>query len=201
MKKRLVIFGCGGHARSVLDVLHKNGEFEEITLVDENAVEYEKIMGHSVVKSYGWQYADSLFPALGNNRKREEIIEAYGEEKFTAIISQTSYLGEGVSWGRGTFVACGAHLGPDVKIGVGCIINTGSVIEHESEIGNYVHVAPGSTVCGRSRIGNRVMLGAGSIVVDKVSIGDDVVIGAGSIVIHDILSPGTYVGVPVRKIK
>lgn len=200
MKKRLVIFGCGGHARSVLDVLHKNGEFEEISLVDENADVYEKIMGHSVVKGYEWQYADFLFPAFGNNKIREEIMEAYGEEKFVAIISQNSYLGESVSWGCGTFVACGAHLGPDVKIGVGCIVNTGSIIEHESKIGNYVHVAPGSTVCGRSRIGNRVMLGAGSIVVDKVSIGDDVVIGAGGVVIHDIIHPGTYVGVPVHRI-
>lgn len=201
MKKNLIVFGCGGHARSVLDVLHKNGEFGEIILVDENALEHEKIMGHAVIKTYRDQEAYFLFPALGDNGKREEMIGVYGKERFTTIVSQTSYLGEGVRLEPGTFIACGAHLGPDVKIGIGCIINTGSIIEHESKLGDYVHIAPGSTVCGRTRIGNRVMLGAGSTVIDKVSIGNDVIIGAGSVVIHDIMIPGTYVGTPAHRIK
>jgi acetyltransferase-like isoleucine patch superfamily enzyme len=35
----------------------------------------------------------------------------------------------------------------------------------------------------------------------NVIIGDDVIIGAQSLVNRDCIEPGTYVGVPVRKIK
>jgi len=49
-------------------------------------------------------------------------------------------------------------------------------------------------------IGDRVFIGVGATVVDGITICADVTIGAGGVVIGDIIDPGTYVGVPVRRV-
>ena len=36
MQDRLVIFGCGGHAKAVLDVVLTNNDYEDIVFVDEH---------------------------------------------------------------------------------------------------------------------------------------------------------------------
>ncbi len=52
---------------------------------------------------------------------------------------------------------------------------------------------------GTTSIGNRVSIGSNATIL-PVRICDDVVIGAGSVVTKDIDLPGTYAGVPARKI-
>ncbi len=201
MKEPIILFGCGGHARSVLDILHTNKVKNKIILVDKNAKENEQIMGHDVLKYYTPQNTSKLFPATGTNKNREKLLLHFGEKNFISIISCTAHISENVSTKAGTLVSHRAFLGTGVQTGLCCIINTGTIIEHEVEIGNYVHIAPGCIICGRSRIGNHVLLGAGSTVIDNITICDHVTTGAGSIIIQDITVPGTYAGVPARKIR
>lgn len=49
-------------------------------------------------------------------------------------------------------------------------------------------------------LGDNVVIGANSVVIGPVKICDNVIIGAMSLVNKDIVAPGVYVGVPVRKI-
>ena len=198
---KLIVFGCGGHARSVLDILSYNQAVNDIVLVDENARENESIMGWPVVKSYCVKSDDLVFSERGNHEQRKNILECFDYCQWFTVISKQAYVAGSAEIKKGTMVAHRAHLGPEAQVGRGSIINTGSIVEHESVIGDYVHVAPGSVVCGRSRIGNYVMLGAGSTVIDRISICDNVIIGAGSVVVMDITDPGTYVGAPAHKIK
>jgi acetyltransferase-like isoleucine patch superfamily enzyme len=44
------------------------------------------------------------------------------------------------------------------------------------------------------------MLGAGAVVIDGVFVTSDVIIGAGGVVVGEIVDPGVYVGVPVRRL-
>lgn len=50
-------------------------------------------------------------------------------------------------------------------------------------------------------MGQRVLIGAGAVVLPGVTIADDVTIGAGSVVPDNIVEPGTYVGMPARRIQ
>ena len=43
--KRLIIFGCGGHARSVVDVFLRKHSGWDLVFVDENALENERGSG------------------------------------------------------------------------------------------------------------------------------------------------------------
>ena len=56
-------------------------------------------------------------------------------------------------------------------------------------------------VAGRAQIGDFVMIGASAVVIDNIKICSHVTVGAGAVVVNDIREPGTYVGVPARKIK
>jgi serine acetyltransferase len=46
-----------------------------------------------------------------------------------------------------------------------------------------------------------VTIGTNAAVLPGINICDNVIIGAGAVVNKDITDPGTYVGVPARKIK
>lgn len=200
---KLIIFGCGGHARSVMNTITDNGEAADIVLVDDNAALNEKIMGFSVVRSYELTEGNSYIVAVGDNTKRKMIYEGIINRSAgspTSIVSRLAHIGQDAVIGNGTIIAPYAYVGPQAQIGDDTIINTGSIIEHETTIGNHTHIAPKVTVCGRSHIGDNVFCGAGSTVIDHINICSDVIIGAGAVVVSDISEPGTYVGIPARKI-
>ena len=91
-------------------------------------------------------------------------------------------------------------MGTSVIIGNNNIINSEAVVEHETIIKNHSHIGPKCVIGGRAEIGNQVFLGLGSKVLHRVKICDNCTIGAGTIVNKDIKYPGTYVGIPARRI-
>ena len=204
MEKKIVIFGCGGHARSIINALLRNHKGAQILLIDENAEADEYVMGCKVQRDYEVKEADEYIIAVGDNGRRRKIYDYLKNNfqgKCVPVISDLACIGIKAYIGSGTFIAPYAYIGPQAKIGCNTIINTGSVVEHEVIIGNHTHIAPHATICGRTRIGNGVFCGAGSTVIDNICICDNVIIGAGAAVVSDIAETGTYVGVPARKVR
>lgn len=199
----IIIYGCGGHARSIINVLYETESGEKILLVDDNAAPDEEILGCQTVRNYALKADDHYIIALGDNRKRSLLYDSLTVTQpghCTSVISAAARIGVLAVIGNGTFVAPNAYIGPQAIIGNDTIINTGSIVEHEVQIGNHSHIAPHTTICGRAQIGNHVFCGAGSVIIDGIHVCDDVVIGAGAVVKEDIIYPGTYVGVPARYI-
>lgn len=199
----LLIYGFGGHARSVADVALAAGT-AELRFVDANAQEGESFLGFPVIRQWdgplpeGWQ----AFSAAGGNALRQqqcEHIKALGWPLAT-LIAPSAIVGVGSRIEAGCLIAHQAHVGPMATIGTGCIINTCAVVEHECLIGDFTHVSVNATVAGRSRIGRFGMVGAGATIIDGVEIADHVTIGAGAVVIRSLRQPGVYVGIPVREI-
>lgn len=200
----IIIWGCGGHARSIINSIRQTDDEIKITLVDKNAGNKEKILGCNVYREYDVKKSDAIIVAYGDNKKREQIYRKLKEVysgQFISIISEKADIGIACKIGEGTFVAMRTFVGPEARIGSNTILNTNCVIEHEVSIGNHVHIAPNVTVCGKSFIGNNVLCGAGSTVIDKIKICDNVILGAGAVVVNDIRDSGVYMGVPARKFK
>ena len=195
--KVIYILGCGGHARSVADVILDNNPSQRLVFVDKNARENETILTFPVIKSLPAE-AEAVFVAIGDNAKRRKLAEG---KKLINVISKRAYVSLSAKLADGIFVGDGAHIGPLVQIGCGAIINTNAVIEHEDVIDDWTHVSVNATICGHVRVGKEVFLGAGSVVKDGIAICDNVTIGAGGIVIKNIGEKGIYVGVPTRRIK
>lgn len=193
MESKIYIIGCGGHARSVADVILNNDPSVQIIFVDEEAREKEKIFGFPVVRSLPFK-ARNLFVAIGDNQKRQIFSKG---KNLISVISHTATISASAIIEKGCFIGEGAHIGPFAHIGTGTIVNTNAVVEHEVQIGSFCHLSSNSTVCGRTKIGNNVFLGAGATVIDKINICSNVIIGAGSTVVKNINLTGTYVGAPV----
>ena len=59
----------------------------------------------------------------------------------------------------------------------------------------------GSVVSGNVTIGEYFYMGNNSSIREKIIIGDNIKIGMNAAVVKDITESGTYVGVPIKKIK
>ncbi|HEX7636378.1 MAG TPA: NeuD/PglB/VioB family sugar acetyltransferase [Noviherbaspirillum sp.] len=202
--KGLLILGFGGHARSVADVALAAG-FRSLLFVDEHAREDEHFVGHRVQPELPHQLPEgwACFPAAGDNHRRQMQVASILSAGWplATVISPSATIGAGAIVSPGSFVGHHAHVGPMARIGLAGIVNTGAIVEHECIIGDYVHVSVHATTAGRSRLGDYVFLGAGATVIDGVTVTSNVAVGAGGVVITSIDSSGTYVGVPVRRIK
>ncbi|HSW69971.1 MAG TPA: NeuD/PglB/VioB family sugar acetyltransferase [Gammaproteobacteria bacterium] len=197
-KKSLVIYGCGGHARSVADIALANG-IEHLIFVDDHARPGEKMFDFDVVKNISPGPDIPCIIALGDGEQRAALFKTL-EKKVVSLISNHSHIGKNAQIGQGVFVGNGAHIGPNAKIGVNTIINTHCVVEHDCVIGRHSHISVNSIVAGKCEIGDFVMIGAGATVIDGIKICSNVMVGGGAAVVCDITEPGTYVGVPAKKL-
>lgn len=192
---RLVIIGASGHGKVVADIAVKLG-YEDIVFLDDNESIKEcagfPIIGKTTeAKSF---YGDKIV-AIGNAAIRKRL---QGQLEVVSLIHPQAVISRRVAIGKGVVVMAGAVINSDTVIGDGCIINTCSSVDHDCVIGEYSHVAVGAHISGTCKIGSNVWIGAGSTVSNNISICDECTIGAGAVVVKDIVSSGTYVGVPAK---
>lgn len=206
MRKKLLIIGASGHGKVAADIALKMKRWEQIAFLDDNAALTE-IVGHQVigrtkdVHAFIDQY--DVFVGIGNNAVRARIqteLEYLGAT-IPILVHPDAKIGERVEIGSGSIVMAGAVINCCTKIGRGCIVNTSCSIDHDSELHHYVHVSPGVHIAGNVKVGNRTWLGIGSVVSNNVSIVGSCIIGAGAVVVKDITEHGTYIGVPVRRVR
>lgn len=199
----LVVFGFGGHARSVADVALAAG-VSDLIFVDEAAKADESLWGFPVRRAFDDQLADGwqTFAAGGDNRRREAQVVAIASRSLplATLIAPTATICRGAEISPGSFVGHHAHIGPLTRIGKGCIINTSAIVDHECSVGDFTHVSVNTSVAGRCRVGSFVFLGTGSTVIDQIEIADSVTVGGGGVVVNSLQEPGVYVGTPVRRI-
>jgi len=201
-KKTLVIHGCGGHARSVASAV--KGQWN-VVFVDANAQPGEVILGCPVFRSpeqvpgAGGAAHHVALGALSEKKALFESLRGAGVS-LPVLIAPGAVIAEGAELGDGTFVGVGAYIGPNARIGMNTIVNTHAVVEHDVVLGDHTHISIKAAVAGYSRIGSEVMIGAGATVIDKLRVGDRIVVGGGAAVVRDLTEPGTYVGVPAKRL-
>ncbi|MCM1282640.1 MAG: acetyltransferase [Muribaculaceae bacterium] len=202
--RQLLIIGAGGHGKVVADIAVRCG-YDDIAFLDENE-SLKSCMGYPVIgkPSSAVSHPDSdYFVAVGNPKLREEIQTHIWESglRVVTLVHSEAVVAKSADMGTGTVVMAGAIINPDACIGNGCIINTGASVDHDNVIEDYVHVSVGSHIAGEVHIGKSTWIGAGAVISNSVKICGECMIGAGAVVVEDIVEPGTYVGVPARKIK
>lgn len=200
--KRLIIVGAGGHGKVVADNAAKNG-YTDIRFVDDHAS--GGCMGFPIVGRCAdlvqLNDGDTDFViGIGNNAVREEVARRY-DVNWVTLIHPSAQIGLQVSIGRGTVVMAGAVINACAAIGEHCIINTGAIVEHDNVLGDFVHISPGAALGGTVTIGALTHVGIGAAVRNNIQICGKAAIGAGAVVVKNIQDSGTYVGVPVRKMK
>lgn len=196
----LLIFGCGGHAKSVADVAISCG-WNKILFIDPNAKKGEEIFGFPILKQAPPDKKDFIV-AIGDNKLRSSIYQTLCEQGYNPqkIISPNAYISASAFIGKGVFISHHAYIGPCVKIFDNTIINTKAVVEHECIVRSHTHISIGSLLSGKVTVGEYCFIGAGSIIKEKIVVGKNIVIGAGGVVVKNVEHEGIYVGIPAIKI-
>lgn len=199
---KLAIIGASGHGKVIADIAVKNG-YKEIVFLDDN-LNVQECAGFRVVGTSEDvdKYPDyDVIVAIGNACIRKKIQKQVGADRLTTLIHPQSVISRRVTIGQGTVIMAGAIINSDTEVGEGCIINTGASVDHDCSIGDFVHVSVGAHIAGTVTIGNGTWIGAGATVSNNIEICRECMIGAGAVVVGNIKEKGTYIGVPVKKMK
>ena len=205
LRYRVVVIGAGGHAKSVLDVIHEHGGWDIVGLTDSDPT--SRLVGGCVVLGTDDVLAKSrregathVIVAIGHNQDRRRLAARARQEGFTVatVISPAAHVSNSARLGNGIVVMPGAVIGAEVVIDDLVIVNTGASIDHDCMIGEAAHVAPGAVLAGNVRVGACTTIGVGASVIPGIEIGENVTIGAGAAVVHDLPNDVIAVGVPAR---
>ena len=190
---RLVLFGAGGHGRSVLAALRARGlephafvdrggdgqrELDGLRVLDE--AQLEDLRGAEFIITVG-----SVRPGSPRRRLFEQAVDR-GLRPWN---------------GNGNVVLQGALVNVGTRLGTNVIVNTGAIIEHDCDLGDDVHVAPRAVIGGGVTIGRDAHIGIGATVREGIRIGAKALVAAGAVVVDDVPDGVTVMGVPARVAK
>jgi sugar O-acyltransferase (sialic acid O-acetyltransferase NeuD family) len=207
LKPGLLLFGAGGHARVVLDAALCSGQWGAVLASDrDDAVcTGELLPGVAMARlsdlSDAKGQAGALHVSIGHNASRQREAVALGLERLVTVVHPKASVSPHAFVAAGCFIAAQSVLAPGAQFGTGVIVNHAAVVDHDVRVGAFSHIAPGAVLGGAAQIGARVVIGAGAVVLPGVSVCDDAVIGAGAVVSADVLTAGTWAGVPARRLK
>jgi len=155
-----VIYGAGGHASVVADLINLlRGKVE--TFFDDQPKEVPGGLSRSYV---GNEYLDSkLIVAIGNNLIREEIASKVSHQ-FGTLIHPSAYVAKDVELGEGTVVLANAVVQSKAKIGNHVIINAGVCIDHNAIINDFVLVYPNVYIGGGAVLEKGALVNAGAVI-------------------------------------
>jgi len=199
---KLLIIGASGHGKVVADIAAHCGYKDIAFLDDDTSLKYCLDYPVIGVSADAEKYIDAdFFVAIGNPKIREKMQKKLAEMNIVSLIHPDAVIAPNVVIGKGTAVMAGTVINTGSDIGEGCIINTGATVDHDNRIEDYVHVSVGSHLAGTVTVGKSTWVGVGVVVSNNVNICGGCTIGAGAVVVKVISEPGTYVGVPAKRIE
>jgi len=188
---KLALFGYGGHAREVAVQIGKDLTF---FVNDEYVSENTKPISSFDPSEY------VMMVAVSDTNDRKRIVESLPKETqyFTFVHPTALVMDSNVEVGEGSFIGAYSILTTNIKLGKHSILNRGNQIGHDSVIGDYFSAMPGAIVSGNIILGEKVYMGNNSSIRERIQICSNVTIGANAAVVKNIITGGTYVGVPAK---
>lgn len=144
--------------------------------------------------------ATAVHVAIGNAQSREQEASAWAAGMLATVIHPQASVSAHAQVASGCFIASQAVVAAGAQLGTAVIVNHGAVVDHDARVGDFSHIAPLAALGGGVHIGRRVLVGSGASILPGVRVGDDVLIGAGAVVLEHIREPGSYAGVPARRV-
>lgn len=211
---QLIIFGAGGHAREVAQIVAdinqaQPGTWQLLGFTAELPVAPRPplplpapMLGHP--RQVLPAHPDALcIIAVGESQARRRIATQLSIDRpgmhFATLVHPRAWLANTVQLGQGSVVFAGSHINVDVRVGDHASINLTCSISHDCTLGDFVSLSPGVHLPGGVMLGDAVDVGTGACFRPRICVANDVVIGAGAAVVKDLAtSRAVVVGVPAR---
>lgn len=208
MSRKIVLYGAGGHAKSVLSVIQSLGCYEVVGLIEDHPARIglrvlgEPVIGGPEIISALTQSGLNLAAvAIGDNVARKRISDSLTSAGFgfPLIRHPSTWVTPGSYIGDGCFIHAFSTIGPDCRIGCGVIVSANAVVGHDTTIENWSHVAPGVQIGGGATIREGAFLGMGASILPGVKVGTHAKVGANAVVHKDVPDGAIVVGNPARR--
>ena len=211
--KKLVIVGAGDFGREVSWVAERiNAQtpvWELLGFEDDGAaVQGRTVDGYPVLGPVSWLEAvtDELYVvcSIGTGRVRKQVMErvlANPHLRPAVLIDPAAIVGRNAQVGPGCVVCAGTVLAISSRLEAHTIVNLNCTVGHDTVLEPYCTVHPGSNLSGRVHVGACTDIGTGTKIIQGLAVCPGCTLGAGTVVVRDITEPGTYAGVPARRIK
>jgi len=193
---KILLIGAGGHARSCIDVLEEENQFEIVGLIEKSESIFNESLGYAVIgtdddlKVLRQQYKNALITVgqIKSPKIRIKLYQLLKELDFTlpVIVSSQAYVSKHAQIGEGSIIMHGVIINANAKIGNNCIINNRALIEHDAVIGNHCHIATGAIINGEVSVGNETFIGSGAVTKQCISIGNNCIVNAGIVLKRDV---------------
>jgi len=208
--KDVIVFGSGGHASVIIDIIEKQGTYRIIGLIDDFKKKGETLLGYKIIGGFeelinlsGVIYGG--IAAIGDNFARHEVVGrikiALPDFKFISPVHPFTSIAKNVIIGEGSVIMPGSVINTGTKIGNHCIINTLSSIDHDNIFRDFSSTAPGVITGGNVDVGEFSALCLGAKIIHGIKIGSHSVVGAGAVAVKDVPAFTVAFGVPAKVIR
>jgi sugar O-acyltransferase (sialic acid O-acetyltransferase NeuD family) len=190
------LIGNGGHAR---EIMAQAGDQNIPRFVDDK---YWKKKPNVLPLSEFDPGKYEVLIAVGSSTDRFDISQKLpAETKYYTFVHPTALIMDtNVEIGEGSFIGAYSILTTNIKVGKHALLNRAVHIGHDSVVGDYFSAMPGSIISGNVTIHDCVYLGTNASIRERLTIHSLATIGLNSGVVKDITRPGTYVGVPAKRL-
>ena len=200
---RVVIFGAGGHAQVVADILWRMRDAGQdvlpIAYLDDNVALHGQSFLNVPVLGATDKLAEieheAVIVAVGGNRIRQRLFLGLQAQGATFAIARhpTAVIAPDVQIGPGTMICANVVINTGSVIGQNVILNTACTIDHHNRIGDHAHIAPGAHLGGDVQVGEGTLVGIGAVVLPQRHLGDWSIVGGGAVVVKDVAAGATAV--------
>jgi acetyltransferase EpsM len=181
----IVIYGGGGHAKSLIELIRAEGKYHIIGILDDALLIGSLVLDLTVLGGGGMlgelkkksiSQAVNAVGGIGNITPRLQVYEKLKLAGFSIpnVIHPRAYIEPTAKIGNGGQFFYNAYIGSEVKVGFGCIVNTSAVVSHDCVLEDFVNISPGALLAGGVIVKERALIGMG------VTVNLGVMIGAGS---------------------
>jgi acetyltransferase EpsM len=194
---QILIFGAGGHAKTIIDLVRQANHYRLAGLVAEPHADVSEVLGVPVLG--GEEVLQSLYDqgirlmvngvgAIHRNRIRYGIFVKMAARGFAfpRIIHPKAVVEPSAEIAGGVQVFGLAFLGSAVRVGFGAVVNTGAIVSHDCKIGDFAHLTPGVVLAGNVEVGIGALIGMGVTTAIGVKIGAWARIGNGARINGDV---------------
>ncbi len=200
-EKRVLIYGAGGHGRSLAALVVKADQLELVGFVDDGFGVDETVLGQpvlggrealSVLLGSGIHLAINGVGGIGHLQSRLDVFRWLADAGFCSptVIHPSAILEDSAQVSPGAQVFPLAYLGTQVQVGFGCIINTGAIVSHDCILGDFANLSPGAVLAGGVVVAEGALIGMGATVNLGVHVGQSAQIGNGATVKADVPAGG-----------
>ena len=209
MKRELIVWGTGGAARVVADIVRLGNAFRIVGFLDdakpepagETFCDIPILGGEGALQRIldsGVQY---IVVAIGDNPTRAERAAQASKVGFQSatLVHPSASVAEGVPVGDGTVVKAMAVVEPGATVGANVILGAHSYVGHDVVVEDAAHISSGGRVAGRSVVAREAWIGVGATVRDGVRVGVGAQIGAGAVVLGDVPEGVVATGNPAEQ--